>query len=195
MLRIKKFPAGLLFLLSGVLLSSCGSSAEELAAAAETAAAATSTPTLTIPFTPPIPPSATNPPLPSDTPQPTFTATPAPEIISGPKLPYSMVWPAYPPQETWEGIPIPSDAIKGQEFMGGYIYSIYQTVPGLKEFYVSTLVEMGWQLSKIGQAEDGSSIFIFQNQVNELNITVLNFGVEFKSELGVLPPRSVFLLK
>ena len=80
--------------------------------------------------------------------------------------------------------------------MGGYIYSTYRTARELKDFYVAGLGELGWHLSGIGEDENGSLLLIFQNEANELNITVLNFGVEFNSELlGVLPPRSVFLAK
>jgi len=177
-------------------LSACGPSPEEQAAtaAAQTSAAATSTPNITPTYTPTTLPTATNIPVPSDTPQPTLTPTPSAENIDGPKFPYYMVWPAYSPTETWERFPIHPDTVKGQEYMGGYIYSTYQTVKVLKEFYLSMLGEMGWHLSKIGEAEDGSLILIFQNEVDEISITILNYGVEFIDPgLGKLPPRSVFL--
>jgi len=164
------------------LLSACGPSPEEQAAtaAAQTSAAATSTPNITPTYTPTTLPTATNIPVPSDTPQPTLTPTPSAEIIDGPK--------------SWEGFPIHPDTVKGQEYMGGYLYSTYQTVKVLKEFYLSMLGEMGWHLSKIGEAEDGSLILIFQNEVDEISITILNYGVEFIDPgLGKLPPRSVFL--
>ena len=195
MFLTKKFNPGLVLILLCILLSACGLSSEELAAtsSAETAAAASPTPLPS--STPTSTPTLTPTPLPSETPQPSLTPTPAPEIINGPKLPYYMVWPAYSPEEMWEGIPIHPDTVKGQEYMGGYIYSSYQTVMVLKEYYLSTLGEKGWYLSKIGEAEDGSSQLIFQNEVDELSITIINFGVEFKSGLGVLPPRSVFIEK
>jgi len=194
--RIDVFLVLLLFCVS--LMSACGPSPEELAAtaAAETAAAATDTPTITPTYTPTTPPTATNIPFPSDTPKPTLTPTPAPDIIDGPKYPYFMVWPAYSPLETWEGIPISPDAVKGQEYMGGYIYSTYQTVKVLKEYYLSALGEKGWHLSKIGESgsDDESVLLIFQNEVDQLSFTILDFGVEFDSPgLGKLPPRSVFL--
>jgi hypothetical protein len=185
---------GLVILLLGLTLAACGPSPEELEAtsAAETAAAATSTPTITPTFTPTPTPTLT--PLPSNTPQPTLTPSPAPEAIDGPKLPYSMVWPGYAPEEIWEGFPIHPDAVKGQEYMGGYIYSTYQTAKVIKEYYLSKLEENGWQLTKYGEVDDGSLLLIFQKEDLELSITILNFGVEFDSDiLGKLPPRSIFL--
>jgi hypothetical protein len=191
----KKFNIGLALLLFSILLSACGPSPEELAAtsAAETAAAATNTPTITPTYTPTTPPTATNTPLPSDTPQPTLTLTPAPDIIDGPKS-FWMVWPAYSPLETWEGFPIHPDAVKGQEYMGGYLYSTYKTGKILKEYYISMLGEKGWHLAKIGESKNESFLLIFQNEYDEVSITILDFGVEFdSSSLGTLPPRSVFL--
>lgn len=195
MSKTGRFNPGLVLLLVCILVSACGPSPEELSAtsAAETASAATSTLLDQPTFSPTIPPTKTNTPVPSDTPQPTLTPTPSPEIINGPKYPYSMVWPAYSPLETWEGFPIHPDAVKGQEYMGGYLYSTYQPVKELKEYYMSMFGELGWHLSKIGEAEDESLILIFQKEVDEISITILNFGVEFVDPgLGKLPPRSVF---
>jgi len=195
MINTKRFNPGLVLILICILLSACGPSPEELAATskAEAAAAATSTPTIKPTYTPTTPLTATNTPIPSNTPKPTLTPTPAPDIIDGPKT-FWLVWPAYSPIETWEGFPIHPDAVKGQEYMGGYLYSTYQTGVGLKEYYLSMLGDKGWHLAKIGESERESFLLIFQNGDDEVSITILDFGVAFDNpSLGILPPRSVFL--
>lgn len=152
------------------------------------------TDTLIPPTTTPVP-TATNTVVPSDTPQPTFTPTPAPEIIDGPKSPYSLFLPAYPPEEAWEGFPIHPDAIKGQEYLGGYHYSTNLPATELKEFYLSMLGEKGWNLSAIGEAEDGSVILIFQNGADQVSITIFDYGSEIIMAGVTLPPRAVFIEK
>jgi hypothetical protein len=141
-------------------------------------------------------PTATNTPVPSETPQPTFTPTPAPEIVAGPEIPRFLVIPARNKLvETWEGIPIMPEAIAGYKEYGGFYFSVEKTVTEVREYYQQELSKSGWILFAVGEAEDGDLKLIFQNNVDQVTITVYGFEFDFEHSLwGFQAPASGVLI-
>ncbi len=190
----KKIYIGLVLLISGALVSACGPSPEEQAAtaSAQTEVAASETP---VPSQTPAP-TSTNTPIPTSTPLPTATHTPAPEKISGPEIPKFLgLSPKNWPLDIWEGIPVLQQAIKGEEEYGGYYYTTDLTVSEIKLFYQDELKKNGWKLSAVGEAENGSFLLIFQNDNEQISITIYHFGEpNTDPESGFHIPASAVLI-
>lgn len=189
MISIKKIGITCLILLIGLISSGCGPSPEEQAATAsvQTEAAATDTPV----------PSPTPAPTSTNTPIPTATSTPAPEIIDGPEIPkFLLLSPKKWPLDIWQGIPILPQAIRGEEEYGGYYYTTDLTVTEIKQYYQDELDIDGWRLSAIGEAENGSILLIFQNDNEQLSITLYHFGEpDTDPSTGFHLPASSVLIK
>jgi len=149
----------------------------------------TATPTIT-----PIP-TATKTSVPTNTLAPTATNTSTPEIIPGPEIPKFLLIPSGNPIAEWENVAVMAEAIAGQEQYGGYYFSVELPTEEVSQYYQQLLGKSGWRLTAVGAAEGGSIKLVFQNDSDQIEITIYN--IEFSYEepsWGFQAPASFVLI-
>lgn len=140
-------------------------------------------------------PTATKTSVPTSTLAPTATSTSTPKIIPGPEIPNFFVIPSGNPLAEWGSIPVMAEAIAGQEEYGGYYFSVELPVDEVSQYYQQILSESRWNLTAVGVAENGSIKLLFQNDSNQITVTV--FAIEFSYEdplWGFQAPASFVLI-
>ena len=133
--------------------------------------------------------------FPTNTPAPTTTSTSTPETIPGPEMPKFLVIPSGNPLAEWGSIPVMPEAIAGQEEYGGYYFSVELPVGKVSQCYQQILSESGWSLAAVGLAENGSIKLVFDNDSNQITITVFKIEFSYEDPLwGFQAPASFVLI-
>ena len=123
------------------------------------------------------------------------TNTSAPETIPGPEIPKFLSIPSGNPLAEWGNIPVMQDAIAGSEAYGGYLFSIELPVKEVVQYYQQVLSKSGWSLTAVGEAKNGSIKLIFQNNSNQVEITVFNIEFSYEDPMwGFQTPASFVLI-
>lgn len=123
-------------------------------------------PTATPTTKPTVLPSPTITPIPTitNTPLPTTTNTPLPVILPEKSSITGERMPKGEPQDAWRGIPIPEEAITGQEKKTSwgeryYVFTIQSDVAALQELLTQSLIPLGWTSTEGGKGEEVALAF------------------------------------
>jgi hypothetical protein len=86
----------------------------------------------------------------------------------------NMLDPQGTPVQEWRGIPIPPDAIAGQEFSENNTYSFKANVTAkqVQDFYNEKLPALGWNQPFNFPVEEGGGLMVFRKDQNSLAITI-----------------------
>jgi hypothetical protein len=142
---------------------------------------ATGSPTTTPPPTPtqpvlsPSPVQSTSS-QPTSTPKATITPTAAqPARPTATITP--LVLPDANPLNEWNGIPIISEALAGQEVNHGYLFTIQLAVRKVQRFYSDILPSLGWEVQATGTKEGALVIAHKEGQILSIAISLHESGI------------------
>jgi hypothetical protein len=114
----------------------------------------------------------------SPTPSPTVTATHTPKPTSTPRpsaTPQSAALPMPEgiPLTEWEGLPIMTGAIAGQDNINSYMFTIKGNPKKVQAYYEKALKKLGWNLFAVGEGDTNNLLLIFQNEKGTMSIAII----------------------
>jgi len=80
------------------------------------------------------------------------------------------------PVSSWNGIPIMSDAILGEEKEDGYSYSIKAAAEQVQDYYDTEMPKIGWKFFATGRGETGSLLLMYQKDEKTTTVSIFEQG-------------------
>jgi hypothetical protein len=115
----------------------------------------------------------------SPTPSPTVTATHTPKPTATPRpsaTPETVLlsMPEGIPLAEWQGLPVMTGAIAGQDNIGSYLFTIKEKPKKVQAYYEKELKKLGWNLFAVGEGDTSNLLLIFQNEKGTMSIAIIN---------------------
>jgi hypothetical protein len=103
---------------------------------------------------------------------PAFTAVPTLSLTETTQLIASLA-PTGQPVNEWNGIPIMSGALAGEEKDGVYRFTTPASPEEIEVFYNRELSQRGWELAGTKEGNAGAVLLIFSNADDTVSISIL----------------------